>query len=319
MLREQKGYFPWIGNDPERFIRRNLKRWHRYHPHIFEILHDSFLNTSSKRHFVKSVLDAGFCDHPLFDLLMKALIRAEIRFISRFIPQRSHEERLTGNLVSEIDSAIFLTKDLFRKDSLDLYTKEKDIDFFYYDLSRGGKIEKATGADLGIIMLIDLPDYPFTVKSLILQAKKMNGTAQIDRIQYEKLKEHEKEASSYLFYDMDLRRSCSPLVMPVNCYPFSQGYDECQKAGNKSFSIKFDDAKEYGYPLSLFLIQQLPFEEIGTTHSSFENAFSMFRDLCYHGINKSDAMDFNGLLAIMSIGRTISFSTPHNEGLVINI
>ena len=37
-----------------------------------------------------------------------------------------------------------------------------EVDFFYFDLSRGGKVEKDTGADLGFIIVIDLPDYQIT-------------------------------------------------------------------------------------------------------------------------------------------------------------
>ena len=43
-----------------------------------------------------------------------------------------------------------------------------EVDFFYFDLSRGGKVEKDTGADLGFIIVIDLPDYPFTVKKRVI-------------------------------------------------------------------------------------------------------------------------------------------------------
>lgn len=161
MLREQIGYYPWIKDHSYRLNRL-----------IYGERHCPCDRESSERKLIRKITDEQVCDNKFIDLLFKALIRSEIRFISRFIPQRSHEERLTGNLVSEMSNSIELIKDLFTTHSIEEYGEEKQVDFFYYDMSQGGQLETLTGADLAIGISIDLPDYPKTNKSFVFQAKK---------------------------------------------------------------------------------------------------------------------------------------------------
>lgn len=316
MLRESKGYFPWIQEQSYRLVR-HLRFGHGRHCPMCEE------RPPSTRDIVRATIGERTCENPLFDLVMKALIRAEVRLISRFIPQQSHEERLTGNLVSEIDSAIFLIRAEFRRISLELYATEKDADFFYYDVSRGGKLEKTTGADLGLIAVVNLPAFPYTVKSLILQAKKMNGnSAKIERQQYETLLKHGANACAYLLCDMDLARRCCPLVVGMESHRLKKQYDECAKQENRSFSYQFDMARADGYPLSLFLVSHLVYDEsIGHRHRSFEEALRMFSEL--GGLDSSRAAaplaDFNGRVAVVSVGRPVRFTTPDNEGLRIEV
>jgi hypothetical protein len=316
MLRESKGYFPWIQEQPYR-LAKHLRFGHRRHCPMCD---DGF---PAPREIVRAITEEIVCENPLFDLVMKALIRAEVRLINRFIPQRSHEERLTGNLVSEIDSAIFLIRTEFRRASLELYAMERDVDFFYYDLSRGGKLEKTTGADLGLILVVDLPDFPYTVKSIILQAKKVNGnSAKIERQQYEILRKHGANDCAYLLYDMDLARRCCPLVVGMERYEVKKQYEECVKQNNKSFNYQFDKARSDGHPLSLFVTSHLAYDDsVGRRHHSFEDAFRMFAGLGGHDSSGSDATlaDFNGRVAIVSLGRSIRFSTPNNESLNIEV
>ncbi len=316
MLRERKGYFSWIKDNPDKLARHLLNYNRRRCP----MCEDRILNS---REIVRAITEKNVCENPLFDILMKALIRAEVRLMSRFIPQRSHEERLTGNLVSEIDNAIFLVREIFKKTCLSLYKIEKVIDFFYYDLSQGGKLEKETGADLGLILVIDLPDFPYTVKSFILQAKKISGNSvQIDREQYETMMKHRKSECAYLFYDMNLARLCSPLIVKIDHFFLENQYKESEEDNTASFNIKFDDVNTMGHPLSLFVISHLIYgESIGASHSSFESAFSMFYNIWDPDPpnNNSGIKDFNGRLAIISLGRSIKYSVPHNEGLHIEV
>lgn len=308
MLREGKGYFPWLKGDSYRLLKH--LRW--YGRRKCPMCHDGF----PSRDLVRAVTEEDVSENPLFDLVMKALIRAEVRLISRFIPQRSHEERLTGNLVSEMDSALFLVRQDFRAASIKLYAVEKDVSFLYVDLSRGGKLEKLTGADLGLILVIDLPDFPFTVKTLILQAKKIQGpSAQIDRVQYETLAKHNAGECAYLFYDMDLTRRCSPLVVAHDGYHIKRQYDDCQKNGNSSFNLPFDEMRSDGHPLSLFLVSNLAYDDsIGARHGSFRDAYQALSSLIHDRSN-----GLNGRLAILSVGRPIQITTPHNEGLDIQV
>lgn len=137
MQREVKGLYPWVDKNHWEFLRR-----------IGDCCCDGpwcHGHRDNGRNLIGRLLSAQVQENPLLDLFQKALVRAEIRFISRYILQRSNEERLTGNLVSELDAAVFLAQPDFRQLSKDRYQVEKEIDFFYYDLSRGGKVEKQTG------------------------------------------------------------------------------------------------------------------------------------------------------------------------------
>ncbi|MEW6363309.1 MAG: hypothetical protein AB1714_01580 [Acidobacteriota bacterium] len=316
MLREGKGYFAWIHGQPYR-LARHLRFGHRGHCPLCDD------RAPAPREMVRAVTEEQVCENPLFDLVLKALIRAEIRLISRFVPQRSHEERLTGSLVSEIDSAVFLMRTEFRKTCLQLYSVEKDVDFFYYDLSRGGKLEKTTGADLGFIMVIDLPDFPYAVKSLILQAKKVDAnSAKIERPQYQTLSGHGAAGCAYLLYDMDLPRRCSPLVVGIERYELKKQYEECVKHNSQSFSYPFDKARSDGHPLSLFLTSHFAYDDpVGLRHGSFKEALAMFSQLGERRLRTADAAvaEFNGRIAILSIGRTIRFGTPGNETMEIDV
>ncbi|MFH2074198.1 MAG: hypothetical protein ABIJ57_02450, partial [Pseudomonadota bacterium] len=172
MQREMKGLYPWFAKNRWEFIER-MTGGMCDHPFCHQ-------HRGNGRNLISLIVSSQVQYNPLLDILQKAILRAEIRFISRFILQRSNEERLTGNLVSELDAAIFLAKPIFRQIAKERYHSEQDFDFFYYDLSKGGKVEKQTGADLGFIVIIDLPDHPFTVRSVVFQAKKCNSTVAID-------------------------------------------------------------------------------------------------------------------------------------------
>lgn len=210
MLRESKGYFPWVQENNYR-LRKFVSDCHPRKCHVVESVD-----------LIRTLLNEIVFENDLIDLFFKSLLRAEIRFISRYIPQRSNEERLTGNLVSELDNSIYLVKDEFKDFSIKRYSEPKEVDFFYFDLSRGGKVEKDTGADLGFIIVIDLPDYPFTVKSVILQAKKINGNVQINCNQYETLNTFNEGNCAYLFYDMNYQTLSSPIVLKLDDYDFKR-------------------------------------------------------------------------------------------------
>jgi len=252
--------------------------------------------------------------NPLFDVFQKAILRAEIRFISRFILQRSNEERLTGNLVSELDAAIFLAKPIFRQLARERYHRERDFDFFYYDLSRGGKVEKQTGADLGFVIVVDLPDHPFTVRSVVFQAKKCNSTATIDINQLRKIQETTNNKSAYLFYDMDFRSLASPIVIDTS--KLTSQAEESEKKEQKSFTLKMDEILNRGVPLSLYLLYDVIEGGQGVECSSFDSAFHRFQEMANSNLSPEP---FNGRLAIVSLGKPISIATNLDGGLDISI
>ena len=290
MLREQIGYFPWLKDHSYRMDRL-----------IYRKRHCPCERDGNDRKLVREIIQDQVCDNKLIDLLLKSLIRSEIRFIHRFIPQGSHEERLTGNLVSEISNSVELIKDLFKSVSIDEYGVEKQIDFFYIDMSKGGKLESHTGADLAIGFSIDLPDYPKTNKSYVFKAKKINSSSQLDLNQYNTLTKNFADNSAYLFYDTDLKTLNCPFVLTTDSYVLKEHAKEAFQNHSKSFSINKSELYA-GLPLSSFIIFSV-LENIdkGQTHLSLNSLIESFK---YSNKN----IEFNGLLAIFSIGKPINYS-----------
>lgn len=306
MLRESKGYYPWVKDDSYRLVRL-FERYFGFYDHPFHHYRPEADN------LVRLLLSKSFFENEIIDLFFKSLIRAEIRFISRYIPQRSNEERLTGNIVSEIDNSIYLVSDECEKFSMKRYNEKKYIDFIYTDMSRGGRVEKETGADLGFILVLDLPDYPYTVKTLILQAKKIYGSASIDRKQYEIMTKICEDHSNcaYLFYDTNLESLTSPMVLKTENSAFVNKYDECKKNGNDSFSLNYEHIYS-GLPLSLFIVICLLSDSCSMTHRSFEEAMEYFTDVIPYRPNDPDHR-FNGRLGIVSLGKKIQYHINSQE------
>ena len=306
MQREAKGLYPWLEKNRWEFLRRITDcccdgPWCRGHSENGRAAIGRFLSTQIQ-------------ENPLLDVFQKALVRAEARFISRYIPQRSNEERLTGNLVSELDAAVFLARPQFRAISKERYKIEKEIDFFYYDLSRGGKVEKQTGADLGLVVVVDLPDYPFTVRGLVMQAKKADPNASINVHQFRTIQKNADNSSLYLFYDMNRRTLASPIAF--ESHGMAPKADECEKKGNKSFTLTIDDILNGGIPLSLYIPHDVIGRGRGQEYDSFKSAFACFRQMPW---NQDDPDGFNGRLAIASIGKPISHEINSDGGLNLSV
>jgi hypothetical protein len=302
MQRERKALCPWVDKYPWRLAdHMGFCGDHRI------CCHD---RSRDAHGLLNYFLENSTARNPLFDLLLKAIIRAEVRLVSRFIPQRSHEERLTGNLVSEIDAAIYLVRESFRQLALERYQEPKEIDFYYYDLSRGGRVEKVTGADLGLMFVIDLPDYPMTVRSIRLQAKKLEGgSAQIDLAQFGTLGCNGND-TAYLFYDMDYRTLMSPIV--VECRHMSRKAEKAGSEGHGSFTMNFEDVSE-GIPLSLYVPFRLFSGEYGMLHRTVSEAYSQFRALSSRGGNQDNQSA--RYLGIVSLGKPISLEMNGDGGL----
>lgn len=309
MMRESKGYYPWVNKHSYRLRQFLYNRHHRMCPECYEY---------NSRDLVRLLANDIVCENEIIDMFFKALMRAEIRFISRYIPQRSNEERLTGNLVSEIDNSIYLVKDEFKELSMKRYGETKEIDFFYSDMSKGGKVEKDTGADLGFILVIDLPDYPFTVKSLILQAKKINQKAQIDKAQYRTLMNIDNKNCAYLFYDTDFRTLTSPMVLTIDDSDFKSKFKKSEESTTDSFYMEFNEICD-GHPLSLFIVLCLINDAYGKNHTSMDSAMNFFRDLLYKENRRENYLDFNGRVGIVSVGKKIQYNINNDGGLNISL
>jgi hypothetical protein len=293
LSRENRGYYAWAEKDRHRLYRFAHRHRHKCCPCC-----DGDLDA---RMLVEDILSNGLGLHPLLDTVFAAFARAESRFSLRFVPQRSHEERLTGSLVSEIEAAIHLASGRFRAQAEERYHEARDVDFIYYDLSH-------TGADLGFILHVDLPDWPPLTRYAAFQAKKLDGSAQIDRRQYDTFISQFSEAAAYLFYDMSLSTLAPPIVLAASDleYPSKE-----QKAA-ASFSVPGDRVFN-GLPLSLWLFSRLAREQTGASVRSFRAAMDAF-------VQRQQQVEFTGgRVAVLSVGRRLRLTRDIEAGLRIEV
>ena len=122
--------------------------------------------------------------------LFWAVAKAEHDFLTRYIPYWSHEERLTGHLVSQLAAL----------DSANQLPDKTHCRIHYVDTATASR-EAITGADLGLIIQAQLPRQQEYFKAARFQAKKVSksGSARIDLDQAEKLIAA-KHYGYYLFY-----------------------------------------------------------------------------------------------------------------------
>jgi hypothetical protein len=297
--RENRGYYAWAEKD-----RYHLHKFFHRHHHRFWPCCDGEIDA---RVFIEDIFTNGFGLHPLLDTVFAAFARAESRFSLRFVPQRSHEERLTGSLVSEIEAAIHLASGHFRRQAEERYREARDVDFIYYDLSRGGRLEKRTGADLGLILHVDLPDWPPLTRYAAFQAKKLDGSAQIDSHQYDTLVSQFSDAAAYLFYDMGFSTLAPPIVIEASDLESSR-----KEKPSASFSLPGDRVFG-GLPLSLWLFSRLAREETGASASSFRAAMDAF-------VHHQQQVEFTGgRVAVLSVGRRLRLTRDIEAGLRIDV
>lgn len=104
--------------------------------------------------------------------IFSALAFAELEFCERDLPQNSHEERLTGHLLSKMYSSVLFCSDSLTSFSKELYGEEVPVNVAYHDLSANNR-EKVTGSDFGIIVHTNLPGERERVQAVAFQAKKL--------------------------------------------------------------------------------------------------------------------------------------------------
>ena len=263
MLKRNIGLCPFFRENNYRFFEKYWDIDYFFHSHFHPKYFHKFLKRNGYSHLRSLLKDETSFESPLFYLLFKAFVYAEIKFISNYIPQNSHEERLTGHLISEIANSLSIIKETFKEKAFKLYQSDLDLEFHYADLSSNNR-EKHTGADLGLIFHINLPDYQEKVNVAIIQAKKFNERASINLKQIETLKKYAENSAFYCFYDMNMKDRTSPLIQRANSITSIFGNN---KEDHLSKSLKRDDITgQYGggIPLSIFLI----FEMLNPDNSS---------------------------------------------------
>jgi hypothetical protein len=187
---------------------------------------------------------------PLYQLLFKSFVAAEGKFIRNYIPQNSHEERLTGHLVSELENGLFILHDSFEETAASIYGKPVPLNFYYADLSSNSQ-EKHTGADLGFIFYVNLPDLPKHIRIAAIQAKKAGpSSAVIDAGQLDTISRVYGDDAYYMFYDMTDRMS--PMMRKAQDIKENQG----DATGGKTFSYGRNRINQ-GTPLSIFLVFEM--------------------------------------------------------------
>ncbi|HAU37799.1 MAG TPA: hypothetical protein DCX07_08795 [Phycisphaerales bacterium] len=122
-----------------------------------------------------------FAPEPLWALFW-AMAAAEHEFVTRFVPYWSHEERLTGHLVSLMVNRLETLASSWHElcaGSSD--ARESRCSIYYADTATARR-ESTTGADLGIIVHANLFGREEFFKVVRLQAKKVgaSGQARID-------------------------------------------------------------------------------------------------------------------------------------------
>lgn len=179
-----------------------------------------------------------------------ALAFGELEFWERDLPQKSHEERLTGHILSKIFSSVSFSADAISDYSLQFYRKAIPIEVAYHDLSTNNR-EKHTGSDFGIIVHTNLPDQQESVRGVAIQAKKLSkNLAYLPILQAQSQISFANEGAYCCFYDMHDRES----RLPPAILSTQKIIDGCGSTKD-GFKVKRDLVKSSAIPLSLFLIQ----------------------------------------------------------------
>ena len=235
---------------------------------------------TGKHKFVKNYIESIFKpykenEEAIFLLLLRVLVAAEIRFASKYIPQNSHEERLTGHLLSESIFCLDLVKKEFIKICRRLFNTEFNLDFHYADVASNSN-EAKSGADFGVILMADLPNSPKVIKAFKFQAKKANPSATIDIQQMKSLISGGDEGAFYLFYCMqnekNVRNGClSPVVLNAHRCKNQMNTKEKEQ---KTFTLSKDVIHKETVPFSAFLMLEglSPDNNVGHRCNNLEEA-----------------------------------------------
>lgn len=180
-----------------------------------------------------------------FWALFWAMAKAEHEFLNRYIPFWSHEERLTGHLVSQmmerIEEFAATWRTLAVAGAGDVHCR-----IWYADTATARR-EAITGADLGLVVHGKIPGRSDYFKVVRFQAKKVGATgkATIDLDQVERLTETDS-LGYYLFYHrLDAKRWC-PAPTVRSATNFKHQLDEAKKKQAEEAKTKPGRPESYG-------------------------------------------------------------------------
>jgi hypothetical protein len=224
--------------------------------------------------------------------LFWALAKAEHEFLLRYTPYWSHEERLTGHLVSQM---------ITRLEDFEVYwaaleeeneTQDKSHCRIHYMDTATARRESLTGADLGLIIQARFSRHREFFKAVRFQAKKVDkgGNARIDLNQADTLIKT-KNIGYYLFYHhYDVQNwSLPPIVQPAS--NFDHYVEESRNNKNK---------------LSMSKDIELGEKSVGVTSNGYDFAtfitFALADQASEHGVLAASAEEATRLLMATNRG-----------------
>lgn len=236
---KENGGLPFMAYDPElwHFVGRRMR--------------------SNPRLFIEGVLSSPASYNPqAVWALFWALAKAEHHFLHKYVPFWSHEERLTGHLVSQLIERLEEFGDNWA--TLNESTEPKSTCRIWYADTATGRQEATTGADLGLIVQAKFRDQDEFFKVVRFQAKKVgrSGNARIDFDQVAALLQRD-HLGYYLFYHPLLKNawSLAPTVRPAK--EFERQLTEAQKQPQQRHRHPLGEAsvkvQENGLDLAMFI------------------------------------------------------------------
>ncbi|MGB3495676.1 MAG: hypothetical protein WBA57_23305 [Elainellaceae cyanobacterium] len=140
-------------------------------------------------------------DPDLYWSLFWALAKAEHRFMLRYTPLWSHEERLTGHFVSQIVEQLEYFGASWVQSNQSAQSSNSRMKIYYADTAKDNQ-EKKTGADFGLIVQASCGNRQEFIKAARFQVKKVdnNNKARIELRQVKNLNQSNSKIGYFLFY-----------------------------------------------------------------------------------------------------------------------
>ena len=220
---------------------------------------------------------AHFDPSPIWAMFW-ALAKAEHEFAGRYVPFWSHEERLTGHLVSQVIERLEEYGAHWK--ALSHPNRESRCRIWYADTATARQ-ERLSGSDLGVIVHAKFDEHEEYWKAAHFQAKKAysNGKAKIEIDQCRTLSEQES-LGYYLFYHE--HRGSRDWTLPATVRSARNDVlgripaeDQPERGPKKTFDL---DACSGGWDFATFLTFALadPTSDHGSTFGSPEDVVRAF-------------------------------------------
>jgi len=218
--------------------------------------------------------------NPLIRALFQVFASAEFEYCKLDLPQQSHEERLTGHLLSKLYYSLRFSSHSLQGVAMEIYDRDVPIELAYHDLSANRR-EAITGSDFGIILHVRLPDTPEFVSCASFQAKVLDRKKAYLPVNQAKdqLRFASKRGAYCCFYDLGDNTPFPPAVLSTQVIM----EESSQTKGTGKYRIERDKIKQTATPLSMFLLMLMKSVEEG--------------GLGFHCKSLSEAKDFmmNGI------------------------